>query len=366
MKKYISIGLLLFVSHVGISQAINSTDTLKDQSSWFSKSLEYKGIAVQDDDWHIWGASPIMGTDGKTHLFVARWPEETHHKGWYTDSQIAHYVANSPEGPFKFSDIVLEGTGIDTWDKFASHNPAIHKVGDTYALFYIANTGGRPSSQKIGLATSNSLYGPWKKVGKEGLILSPPTDSTFFNYKPWNGVNNPALLQHDDGRFFLYFKSAKKMKNGKSVATMGLAISDKLEGPYRQLSNPVTNNNVVIEDGYAFHFNGKIYLVTTDNHGMIEFGGGLIWESEDGMNFSNPKQAFKILAHYFGGKLPEQAFLTKGVVGSKFERPQILMIDGKPAYLYGPSGTNTDGGKGSASYVLKIREEFLPKKSSNK
>ncbi len=117
-------------------------------------------------------------------------------------------------------------------------------------------------------------------------------------------------------------------------------------------------NNSVIEDGYAFNYNNKIYLVTTDNHGMIESGGGLIWESADGMSFSNPKQSFKTLAHYFGGTLPEQAFLTKGEIGSKFERPQILMIDDKPSYLYCPSGTNTDGGKGSASYILKIRKEY--------
>jgi len=135
---------------------------------------------------------------------------------------------------------------------------------------------------------------------------------------------------------------------------MGLGVADKLEGPYNQQKNPVTRNNSVIEDGYAFIYDEKIYLVTTDNHGMIEFGGGLIWESVDGLNFSNPKQAFKRLSHYFGGTLPEKSNLTKGEGGSKFERPQILIINGEPSYLYGPSGTNTDGGKGSAGYVLKI------------
>ena len=88
----------------------------ENNSSWFSKSLEFKGIAVQDDDWQIWGCSPIIGPEGKTHLFVARWPVETGHQGWYTDSQVAHYVGETPEGPFKFSDIVLEATGKDTWD----------------------------------------------------------------------------------------------------------------------------------------------------------------------------------------------------------------------------------------------------------
>lgn len=368
MKKYILTGLLLLaMNYAGISQT-DSPDSLNDKSSWFSESLEYKGIVVQDDDWQIWGCSPIIGDDGRTHLFVARWPEKTGHQGWYTDSQIAHYIGDSPEGPFELSDIVLEGTGGDSFDKFAPHNPAIHKVGDTYALFYIGNTGKeqRPRNQKIGLATSKSLYGPWTKVGKDGLILSPPPDSSYYNYKTTNGVVNPAFLQHSDGRFFLYFKSNDMRNKDRWKPKMGLAIADKLEGPYKQKKNPVTKNNSVIEDGYAFKYNGKIYLVTTDNHGMIENGGGLIWESEDGLNFSNPKQAFKKLSYYFDGKLPEQAHLTKGERGSKFERPQILMIDGKPSYLYGPSGTNTDGGKGSAAYVLKIREEYLPEAESLK
>lgn len=364
MKKHFIITAiyLLSMNFVSSAQDVMTKKIDIDQASWFSKSLEFKGITVHDDDWQIWGCSPIISDDGKIHLFVARWPEETGHEGWYTDSQIAHYVGDTPEGPFKLSDIVLEGTGKDTWDMFAPHNPTIHKVGDTYALFYIANTGShlRPSNQKIGLATSKSLYGPWEKVGKDGLILAPPTDSIFYNCNSSNGVVNPAFLQHPDGRFFLYFKSNDMRNKDNWKPMMGLAIADKLEGPYKQLKTPVTKNNSIIEDGYAFQYGENIYMVTTDNHGMIEFGGGLIWESDDGVNFSNPKQAFKRLAHYYGGELPKQSNLTKGESGSKFERPQILMIDGKPSWLYVPSGTNTDGGKGSVGYVLKIREESLP------
>jgi len=38
----------------------------------------------------------------------------------------------------------------------------------------------------------------------------------------------------------------------------------------------------------------------------------------------------------------------------KFERPKILTINEKPAYLYAPSGWNVLGGKRTVSYVLKI------------
>ena len=38
----------------------------------------------------------------------------------------------------------------------------------------------------------------------------------------------------------------------------------------------------------------------------------------------------------------------------KFERPQILLIAGKPVYMYTPSGHNIFGGDATVSYVLKI------------
>jgi len=333
----------------------------QDKLSWFAKSLEFKGVVLKDANWHIWGCAPIQGPDGKTHIFTARWPKNTHHEGWRTHSEIAHYVADTPDGEFKFVDVALKGTGKDTWDQFAAHNPAIHKVGDTYALFYIANDGRKahPSNQKIGLATSKSLNGPWKRVGKDGLILAPPTDRSYYNYKAGNGVNNPAFLAMPDGRFFLYFKSNDTRKNHKWAPRMGLAIADKLEGPYKQLKEPVTKNNFVIEDGYAFRYGNKIYFLTTDNHGLICNGGGLLWESTDGLNFKNPSNAFNVVAAYFPDrKLPAKAKVFKA---AKFERPQVLMLDGKPSYLYMPSGVNLDGGDLSEGHAFKINPKYLPK-----
>lgn len=59
--------------------------------------------------------------------------------GWRSHSEVAHYVGDSPTGPFKFSDVALKGTGLDTWDKFGIHNPQIQKIGYQYVLMYIAN-----------------------------------------------------------------------------------------------------------------------------------------------------------------------------------------------------------------------------------
>src|SRR3546814_1838263 len=51
--------------------------------------------------------SPVIDDEGKVHLFVARWPGRTVEPGWRSDSEIAHYVGDRPEGPFTFSDVAI-------------------------------------------------------------------------------------------------------------------------------------------------------------------------------------------------------------------------------------------------------------------
>lgn len=324
------------------------TVPLKDKD--FSDNWEYVGIAIDEPGYHVWGSSPIWGEDGKVHLFASRWGiEHKFNPGWRSHSEIAHYVSDKPEGPFKFSDVVLAGSGKKTWDKFGIHNPAIHKVGDKYILLYISNDNYQrpyhPSNQKIGMMMSDNLYGPWKKVGKDGCILKPSTDPKHWTYKSSNGVNNPALFQNN-GKFFLYFKSNKSQ--------MGLAIADKIEGPYVMLENSVTKNSKGIEDGYAFEFDGKICLLTTDNHGILEKGGGILWKSEDGQNFNEYESGFHKIDRYISVEKVSKVTLLYGP-SAKFERPQILMKDGSPAYLYVPSGANINGDNHTIVYVLRFK-----------
>jgi lysophospholipase L1-like esterase len=341
-------------SHSSFSQAQEDNSS----AATFQQRLEYAGVAVRHEGWHIWGTSPVIGPKGDVHLFVARWPiSAKFDPGWRTHSEIAHYVSASPEGPFRFSGVPLAGTGGETWDSHGIHNPTIHKVGAKYVLLYIGNTGldKHPANQRIGMATADSPYGPWKKAGKNGMILAPPTERTHYNYRAGNGVVNPALLQHPDGRFFLYFKSNDTRENRRWHSRMGVAIAEELEGPYVQLTDPITSNDRTIEDGCAFVMDEKICLLTTDNHGILRRGGGLLWESDDGVQFKDqPVSGFGLLSDYIPAERRSEAKTHYGT-GWKFERPQVLMIGKEPAYLYVGSGTNIEGGSGTISYVLRIR-----------
>jgi hypothetical protein len=348
--------LFCFTGHIQ-AQSVGNINEFADR--W-----EFVGIAVKEPGYTVWGTSPIVGKDGKTHLFVARWPGEHNvDPGWRTHSEIAHYLGDTPEGPFKFSDVAVKGPIEKELSEgklkkmqhpkgFAPHNPAIHKVGDTYVLIHITNDGLKehPRGQYICMLTSKSLNGPWKKAGKDGVILRTPINADYWNYNASNGVNNPALLQHPDGGFFLYFKSEK--------ARMGVAVAENLEGPYVQMPFPVTANDRNIEDGYTFMYEGKFNLLTTDNHGMIEAGGGILWQSDDGIRFTSYKKAYHRVNYYKYVAMTKIAVLYGGQ-GHKYvklERPQVLLIDGQPKYLYGASGTHIYGGDCTVSYVLKFKD----------
>jgi len=223
------------------------------------------------------------------------------------------------------------------------------------ARIKIANSDYRqpphPLNQSIGMVVSKSLDGPWQKVGTNGPILDDSADPTHWTHGMQ--VVNPAITQVD-GKFLLYFKSRVKGHRG---AVYAVATSDKLEGPYQLPDQPLTSRDVTIEDGSVFQWDGKICLLTTDNHGQVTGirGGGALWVSNDGLEFSPDwtQVGYDRIPAYFRDYDPDK---TKRVYGGdpKLERPKVLILDGRPAYLYAPSGWTVHGGQRTACYVLRI------------
>ncbi len=92
-------------------------DGLKVPVSILSNFLIYKGAAIRETNFTVWGASPVMDDDGKTHLFAARWPEANVNPAWRKSSEIAHYEANSPVGlanGMRLHRTILKSNGLET------------------------------------------------------------------------------------------------------------------------------------------------------------------------------------------------------------------------------------------------------------
>ncbi|WP_372753257.1 glycoside hydrolase family protein [Labilibaculum sp.] len=324
--------------------------------------FEYVGIAVQQDSMHIWGSSPICGPDGKIHLFVAQWSMKTQSdfSGWYKDCEIAHYVGNSPEGPFKFVRIAV----ADQDGKFNSpHNPTIKYIDGRYVLCFIVNENNDLKTQRIVMYVADNLDDNWRPASgaeADGTILRKSTDPSYWNYTAKLGVSNPTLIKHK-GKYLLYDKSVVKKEPKGYAYVYGVSVSDRLEGPYIHHPERVTAPRMQLEDAYAFSMNDSVYLVTRDFHASLgSNGGGLLWKSDDGFFFNEKEtqRSYEDLAHYLGKETLSNAKLYRGKIHGNLERPQILFVDGKPAYIYLATGINANEGFGSCSHVFCIKNNY--------
>lgn len=310
-------------------------------ASDFCQRLEPVGRVLELEGWHVWCTSAIDGPDGKVHLFCSRWPAEQRMAGWLTHSEIFHAVGDRAEGPFEVADVCLRGRGGDHWDSHAPHNPTIHCVDDRYYLFYIGNSDGTPDTQRTGLAVADSLDGPWIRIGDEAPILDVTPDP-----RAWDSyiAVNPAYLRHPDGEHWLYYKCWDRHHDG--FRKMGLAVAERVEGPYRKRpENPLVSyadQRKHVEDAYVFLEDGRFTMVMADDGGgVVKNHGGVLVHSDDGIHWGDPELAYETSDVYFGGEV------------QRFERPQVLMRDGHPAYLYlalmgGRYGT-------SSGAVLRVR-----------
>ncbi|MCG1035800.1 glycoside hydrolase family protein [Polaribacter sargassicola] len=323
--------------------------------------FEYVGVAAENKGMHVWGSSPIVDSEGRTHLYAAQWSINTQvdFSGWYKDCEIGHYVSNNPEGPFEYLGVAVK----DLDKKFNSpHNPTINYIDGKYVLCFIVNEDNKLKTQRIIMYVADDLSDHWrpaKGAEADGTILRKPKDTTIWNYKAKLGVSNPTLIKFK-GKYMLYHKSVVPKEPKGSAYTYGVAVSDHLEGPYKIYNKRVTSPKMQLEDAYAFTMNDSVYMLSRDFVGTLgNSGGGLLWKSADGYYFpeDNTIRSYEDLEHYVGKEFLKDASVYRGKKFGKLERAQILFKNGKPAYLYLATGVQVKLGFGSSSHVFKINYE---------
>lgn len=345
-----------FITELGLFSAgalVAGMDWATDQESHFAGRLKSVGRALEFEGYYVWCNSPIMGDDGKVHVFFSRWPDKKGMGGWINSCEIAHAVADSPEGPYQFREVVL-APRPGYFDATTCHNPTIRKIDGRYCLFYMGNSNGKTNTKRIGLAMADDLNGPWVRTDKPILDAGPEG--------AWDDhcTTNPSIIKHRNGQYWLFYKSW----NTKDYETQtgpirgnrkyGLAIADKIEGPYtRYAHNPVIDfsgrgNNAQLEDAYIWK-EGRRFNMLCRDMGYYNHEDGLLLRSRNGKQWDKPETAFYGAAHYGIQQPPAPASLKRY---GRFERPQILFIDDRPAYLFSAS----QGGKymTASSFIFKI------------
>lgn len=322
--------------------------------SKLAKRLRPIGRILEDPDYNVWGCSPIYDKQGRVHVFYSKWKNQYGHYGWVAACEIGHAVADTPDGPYTDLGTVLKGRGGNHWDSWSIHNPTIHKVGDTYALFYMGSDGSdlgvsledigkmsteeyRPhfhklvASKAVGLAIASDLNGPWTRVSDAGPVVPKGTVPSWDDFV----TSNPAFLQHPNGQCWLYYKGwdAVTAAEFNGNRKYGIAISDTIEGPYtKHAANPIIDFShihpkVQCEDAYVWMQDGKFNIILRDM-GFYNHEYGITMQSDDGISWSDPEIAFLDAPHYFDEEL--SGLDREG----RFERPQLLLGPDGPTHLF--------------------------------
>lgn len=337
----------------GIWLTPNTFNVNIQQVSWFEKKLKPVGRALELNGYYVWCNAPIKGADGKIHVFFSRWDAKKNMSGWINGSEIAHAVADTPEDNFNVTGTVL-APRKGYWDATTCHNPFITTFNNRFYLYYMGNSNGKTNTKCIGLATSDSLDGPWQRYDQP--ILLPGKQGSWDDHC----TTNPSVIYHNN-RYLLYYKSwnTKEYDEAKGAIKgnrkYGLAISNKPEGPFIKYNgNPVIDfshrgNNAQLEDAFVWCQENNLYMIARDM-GYYNHEYGIIMHSKKGKNWSKPQIAFYEANKYIN-QPPAPKYLSRY---GRFERPQLLIENGKPAYLF----TASQGGKymTASSFIFKIAE----------
>lgn len=313
-----------------------------------------KGGFKMEGYW-VWCGSVIKAEDNKYHMFASRWEKKyPMHPGWLLASEIVRAVSDTPEGPYRFEEVVLPMRGAQYWDGRATHNPHIKKIGDTYVLYYMGTTHPfqelencteltiddprvivARSNKRVGIATSKSIYGPWTRLNEPILSTRPDFFDSFL-------ISNPAPVIKPDGKIAIIYKS-RFYKGDLTIKYLhgdmqfGLAECDTYDGKYKHVSDkPIFD--FVLEDPFIWESQDVYHMIAKDMTGEVcgELGGGIYATSLTCKDW----ELHKGVLSYSRNVLWDDGIVRE--MGS-LERPFILFEDGKPTHMFFATSDGYDG-----------------------
>lgn len=308
----------------------------------------------------VWCGSVVKGEDGKYHMFASRWKKDLPmHPGWLVGSEIVRAVSDTPEGPYEFQEVVLDRRGPEFWDGRATHNPSIIKHKDKYLLYYVGTTHpfAEPKkednlttsdliailtcgNQRVGVAISDSVYGPWQRFDEPILSTRPRCFDNFM-------VTNPAPLVKDNGEVLMLYKSRGYRKDLTEYflydnMKISIATAEHFSKKCNAISDePIFDDKLFdLEDQFIWQDNSrKYYMIAKDMNGDTcgEPRGGAVASSNDGIDWELHKGEIAY---------SRNVLWDDGVVRQmgNLERPFILFDDnGSPSHMF---FATSDGKKG--------------------
>lgn len=191
-----------------------------------------KGVTRRDP-------SDVIKVDDLYYVWYSKGPLKTGYEAtvWYATS---HNGKNWTE-----QGMALAKGKPGSWEAGSVFTPNIMIAEGRYWLFYTGvstnyGKGFNPDS-KIGIAVSDSPDGPWERIASNPALSNSKDPEAFDSH-----LIDDACLVVREGKYWFYYKG-RKLGESPHYTKMGVAISDKPEGPYvKYKGNPVINGNHAI------------------------------------------------------------------------------------------------------------------------
>jgi putative NIF3 family GTP cyclohydrolase 1 type 2 len=207
----------------------------------------YVDNGIEDDTWSYWGGNAKLGKDGKYHLYVCRWREDSEkgHNEW-PRSEVVHAVAENSYGPYRVKETLGKG-----------HNPEVFQLSDGRYVVYVMN----------GYYIADGVDGPWEYNQFE------------FNTrdrKIIEGLSNLSFAPREDGSVLMVCRGG------------GIWVSQTGISPYQQVTDERVYPPVegAFEDPVIWRTNVQYHLVVNDWYGRIAYylrsKDGIHWKVEPG------------------------------------------------------------------------------------
>lgn len=293
---------------------------------------------LTDEGWRVWCNSVIRWKDGKYHCYYSRWPEASGFASWLTHCEIAHGVADKPEGPFVFQNVAITSRRAGAWDIVNAHNPYAMTAEGKVCLFYCSNAiadkfpataaDALPSdewlvenrtlirnSQVTGVAIADDPAGPF--VRSTHLVVQP--HGRFKNI-----AVNPAVV-YRNGRYVMIIKG-DDVRHEKPFRIQFVGYSDKPDGPYAFLDQPVyaareSEDACLWYDQTTKRFNMVCHVINTDDLAWFVSEDGEHWRPSETPVFM--KKEFQMTdGSLWKPKRVERPFVLTDELG----RPQMIYV----------------------------------------
>ena len=335
-QKYLYIfPLLALCAFFAKAENIESTDD-------YNLTAAMQGVSKEnifhDEEYFNWGSSIVKGEDGKYHLFYDQMPRKHGFQSWLTDGIVSRAVSDSPIGPWKKIQVVLEGRGVGYWDQYTAHCHKVYKFDGKYYLYYMSTNPGiidltpeqleevrrtswRPGNlrnrmrlrQRIGVAVADSIEGPWKRFDKP--LFEPELPIA-------NQSNNVSVTERPEGGYLMIIRGDQPdQKRDEIIRMQAVLLADHPLGPWAMQPKPVVVNYNSEDPEVWYDAERKRYYNLYHAFGYM----GMI-TSTDGLNWERAKNY----------KVSDKSYQTvdgQTVKVHRYERPGIYLENGKPLVM---------------------------------